>query len=96
MPVQGSAGAPMLGAHTLLAQPDHRGSSPAVTPPLVTAGNGSSLLVLNGGFASNAAPPTDSYRRHWTQVGRTAVYCSPPRTAVIRWVLKPSQCIRPT
>ena len=74
MPVQGSAGAPMLGAHTLLAQPDHRGSSPAVTPPLVTAGNGSSLLVLNGGFASNAAPPTDSYRRHWTQVGRTAVY----------------------
>jgi hypothetical protein len=23
-------------------------------------------------------------------------YWSPPRTAVIRWVLKPSQCIRPT
>jgi hypothetical protein len=23
-------------------------------------------------------------------------YCSPPRTAVIRRVLKPSQCIRPT
>jgi hypothetical protein len=23
-------------------------------------------------------------------------YCRPPRTDVMRWVLKPSQCIRPT
>ena len=25
-----------------------------------------------------------------------ASYCSPARTDVMRWVLKPSQCIRPT
>ena len=66
--------APALGAHVLLAQADHRGSSPAVTKPLDTARAGSSLLVLNGGFASNAAAPTDSYGRHWVQVGPAAVY----------------------
>ncbi|THD06713.1 hypothetical protein B1991_11825 [Rhodanobacter lindaniclasticus] len=65
---------PALGVHTLLAQADHRGRRPAVTVPLDTAPTGSALLVLNGGFASNAVPPTDSYGRHWTQVGPTAVY----------------------
>jgi hypothetical protein len=28
--------------------------------------------------------------------GPPGCYCSPPRTDVMRWVLKPSQCIRPT
>jgi hypothetical protein len=74
MPANPVSTAPALGAHTLLAQADHRGSSPAVTRPLDTARTGSSLLVLNGGFASNAAPPTDSFGRRWVQVGPTAVY----------------------
>src|SRR6185312_1075173 len=42
--------------------------------PAPPAPPGSALLVLNGGFASNAAAPTDRYGRHWTQVGPTAVY----------------------
>jgi hypothetical protein len=74
MPGRESAEAPTLGAHTLLAQPDWHGNSPATTQAIATAASGSSLLVLVGGFASNAAPPIDSYRRHWTQVGQTAVY----------------------
>ena len=65
---------PLLGAHTLLAQPDSRGSSPAVTQPVTTEQSGSTLLVLNGGFVSNAAVPTDSYARRWTQVGTADVY----------------------
>jgi len=73
-PTPPASALPALGAHTLLTQADHRGRSPAVTAPLDTAPVGSALLVLNGGFASNGAAPTDSYRRHWTQVGPTAVY----------------------
>ncbi|MDE1892769.1 MAG: hypothetical protein KGM46_03575 [Pseudomonadota bacterium] len=69
----GQAG-PSLGAHTLLAQADGRGSSPAVTQPITTRANGSSLLVLNGGYASNTSAPADSYANHWVQHGDNAVY----------------------
>ncbi|MCW8807810.1 MAG: hypothetical protein OQK79_06810 [Rhodanobacter sp.] len=66
--------APVLGAHTLLAQADGRGVSPAVTAPITTQHDGSSLLVLSGGFASNAASPTDTYSNTWTQQGDSVVY----------------------
>src|SRR5689334_8449927 len=35
---------------------------------------------------------------HWSLRGEPAEragYCRPPRTDVMRWVLKPSQCMRP-
>lgn len=66
--------APVLGAHTLLAQADGRGISPAVTAPISTQPSGSSLLVLNGGYASNAAGPTDTYSNAWTQQGDSVAY----------------------
>ncbi|MEO6925803.1 MAG: hypothetical protein ABI129_03960 [Rhodanobacter sp.] len=74
MSSQMSRDRPMLGAHTLLAQPDWRGSSPVVTQPVATEQNGSALLVLNGGFVSNDAMPIDNYARRWRQVGTAAVY----------------------
>ncbi len=65
---------PELGAHTLLAQADGRGVSPAVSVPINTQPAGSSLLILNGGFASNTALPTDSYSNSWRQQGGRAIY----------------------
>ena len=41
-------------------------------------------------------PPTGLSRPLERQERRRGRYWSPPRTAVMRWVLKPSQCIRPT
>lgn len=74
MPVPPRQTGPSLGAHTLLAQADGRGSSPAITPPVTTRANGSSLLVLNAGYVSNASAPSDSYANHWVQQGAGAVY----------------------
>lgn len=65
---------PALGAHTLLVHAQGRGTSPAISSPVATQAHGSSLLVLVGGYASNAAMPTDSYANTWHRVGRGVVY----------------------
>jgi hypothetical protein len=65
---------PSLGAHTLLAQPDGHGSDPAVAGPIHTQEAGSALLVLVGGFASNASLPSDNYGNTWTQRGEKITY----------------------
>lgn len=74
VPAQVSRSTPTLGAHTLLAQAEGQGTDPAITQPLTTQASGSSLLVLNGGYASNVATPTDSYSNAWKQQGPRAVY----------------------
>jgi len=71
---QAPADAPRLGAHTLLVQAQGLGHSPAVSAPVTTQSRGSSLLVLVGGYASNAEMPADSYGNVWRPVGRGAVY----------------------
>lgn len=63
-----------LGAHTLLVQSDGQGSSPAISSPVRTKETGSALLALVGGFASNAAAPTDNYANAWKQVGSAVIY----------------------
>ena len=45
------------------------------------------ILVVGGSYAGFYAA--------W-RYSRLARYWSPARTDVMRWVLKPSQCIRPT
>ncbi|KRF02125.1 hypothetical protein ASG87_11640 [Frateuria sp. Soil773] len=64
------AAAVTLGAHTLLAQSEGFGTDPAVTAPIATRPGGSALIVFNGGYAGNAAPPVDSYANRWTRLGR--------------------------
>ena len=54
------AQSPALGAHTLLAQSEGKGVSPAMTTALTTQDSGSSLLMFDAGWASNSQPPTDS------------------------------------
>ena len=63
-----------LGAHTLLTQSEGLGSTPATTSPIDTQTSGSSLIVLNGGYASNATSPVDNYANHWKQVGSSVAY----------------------
>jgi len=65
---------PALGQHTLLAQPDGLGTRMATTASVVTQASGSSLLVLVGGYADNAAAPTDSYANRWQALGRPVAY----------------------
>ncbi|HEY2624254.1 MAG TPA: hypothetical protein VGI53_12475 [Dyella sp.] len=65
---------PTLGAHTLLTHSEGMGVSPAVTAAIDTQPEGSSLIVLNGGYAGNAATPVDSYANHWKRVGGSVVY----------------------
>ncbi len=61
--------APSPGVHTLLGQGEGLGVSPAVTRPVDTQPNGSSLIVFNGGYAANDKAPVDSYANRWKQVG---------------------------
>jgi hypothetical protein len=63
-----------LGAHTLLTQPDGEGSNPAVSSAITTQETGSSLLVLVGGYVSNASAPIDTYGNRWMQQGPRIVY----------------------
>jgi hypothetical protein len=63
-----------LGAHTLLTQPDGEGSNPAVSSPISTQETGSSLLVLVGGYVSNAGAPSDNYGNRWVQQGPRIKY----------------------
>lgn len=72
----GSAGAPAssIGSHTLLAQPDGEGTDPAVAGPIHTQDAGSALLVLVGGYASNASLPSDNYGNTWVQKGAKITY----------------------
>lgn len=77
--VPGSTGALLLmrstlGAHTLLAQSEGMGASPAITHPVTTQTSGSSLIVFNGGYAGNTTPPVDSYSNRWKQLGRPVTY----------------------
>ncbi|WP_426703029.1 hypothetical protein ACPPVV_08570 [Rhodanobacter sp. Col0626] len=65
---------PSLGAHTLLAQSEGLGISPAVTAPIATQPHGSSLIVFNGGYSSASAPPVDNYANRWKQLGHTVRY----------------------
>ncbi|GAB2579052.1 hypothetical protein ISP15_00505 [Dyella jejuensis] len=65
----GAIPSPSLGAHTLLTQSEGLGASPAVTAPLTTQPHGSSLIVFNGGYSSNAAGPRDRYGNRWKQLG---------------------------
>jgi hypothetical protein len=61
--------APALGAHTLLTHSEGMGVSPALSTPVDTQAEGSSFLVLNGGYVKNAVAPRDSYANHWKRVG---------------------------
>ena len=63
-----------LGAHTLLVQSEGLGESPATAAPITTQPNGSALIVFNGGYSGNAAPPVDSYSNKWKQLGRSVTY----------------------
>lgn len=63
-----------LGAHTLLVQSEGLGASPAITAPIATQPSGSALIVFNGGYSENAAPPVDSYSNRWKQLGRPVTY----------------------
>jgi hypothetical protein len=65
---------PALGGHTLLAQSEGLGVSPAITEPLDTQRSGSTLIVFNGGYSSNDARPVDSYANRWKQLGSTVPY----------------------
>jgi hypothetical protein len=60
---------PSLGAHTLLTQSEGLGTTPAVTAPITTQSNGSSLIVFNGGYSRNAERPVDTYSNDWKQLG---------------------------
>jgi hypothetical protein len=65
---------PSLGAHTLLTQADGQGRTIAVSSPIDTQPNDSSLLVLVGGYTNNAEGPTDNYANKWTQRGPSVAY----------------------
>jgi hypothetical protein len=71
VPAQGAPGAPTasLGAHTLQTQSEGLGTNPVITEPITTQPHGSSLIVFNGGYSSNALDPIDSYGNHWKQLG---------------------------
>ena len=64
----------MLGAHALVGQEDAVAEPVVRTPPLATAAHGSTLVAFLGGFASNAATPTDTYGNRWRALGAPAVY----------------------
>jgi hypothetical protein len=63
-----------LGSHTLLAHEDGNGPSTAITAPITTAANGSTLLVFSAGYTDNNQPPTDSHANAWSQLGAPVVY----------------------
>ncbi|HUA80348.1 MAG TPA: hypothetical protein VL997_08255 [Dyella sp.] len=65
-----AAPASALGAHTLQIQSEGLGTSPVVTDPITTQVRGSSLIVFNGGYLSNASGPNDTYGNRWRQLGR--------------------------
>lgn len=71
VPAQGAPGAPTvsLGAHTLQTQSEGLGTNPVITDPITTQPHGSSLIVFNGGYSSNALDPIDSYGNRWKQLG---------------------------
>ena len=52
-----------------------------------------SVLSVDGYIVHDADGPAEGTRRAWSASGVS--YWSPARTDVMRWVLKPSQCIRP-
>jgi hypothetical protein len=71
VPAQGAPGVPTvsLGAHTLQTQSEGLGTNPVITDPITTQQHGSSLIVFNGGYSSNALDPIDNYSNRWKQLG---------------------------
>jgi hypothetical protein len=65
-----------LGAHVLYAQNDTFGTSPAVTPPIVTQPSGSTLLALSMGWLRNLAAPVDSFGNAWLPISGPNIYFS--------------------
>jgi hypothetical protein len=65
---------PSLGAHTLLTHSEGLGVSPAITAPITTQASGSTLIVFNGGYTDNNAPPVDSYNNRWKPLGKRVTY----------------------
>lgn len=65
---------PTLGAHVFLGQGEGLGVSPAVTRSVDTEPAGSVFIAFNAGYASNDAPPTDTYRNRWRPLGRPLGY----------------------
>ncbi|WP_250625473.1 hypothetical protein [Pinirhizobacter soli] len=65
--------APVLGAHTLLAHGEGLGVSPTVTDPIDTQ-PGSTLLLMNGGYASNADTPSDNYGNRFKSLQRAVAF----------------------
>jgi hypothetical protein len=65
---------PALGAHTLLTHSEGMGVTPAVSSPINTQAEGSSFIVLNGGYVKNAVGPVDSYANRWKRVGDNVVF----------------------
>lgn len=74
VPERAPTDVPVLGSHALLVQPDGEGTSPAIAGPIDTRAAGSALLVLVGGYASNAALPSDTYANTWVQRGPSITY----------------------
>lgn len=74
VPQRAPTNVPVLGSHTLLVQPDGEGTSPAIAGPIDTQAAGSALLVLVGGYASNAGLPSDTYANTWVQQGPGIAY----------------------
>ncbi|MBN8727814.1 MAG: hypothetical protein J0H15_08945 [Xanthomonadales bacterium] len=72
-PASMSAG-PTLGSHALVAQEQDFGSSPARTPPIDTLASGSWFLLFHGGYAANAAAPSDNFGNAWDALGAPVAY----------------------
>ena len=64
----------MLGAHALVGQEDGFAEPVVRTPPLATSARGGTLVAFVGGFASNAATPTDTFGNHWRALDAPIVY----------------------
>ncbi|GAB2957556.1 hypothetical protein GCM10027203_72680 [Nonomuraea fastidiosa] len=61
-------------------------------PPGVVVTVSSGMCVQVGA----SYPHLDRPETRGKLIGARTGYCSPDRTDVMRWVLKPSQCMRPT
>jgi hypothetical protein len=65
-----------------------RGSAYEQVSPIATSGAVTHIVVEKGSELNPYVPQSCQ--------APARGYCRPARTDVIRWVLKPSQCIRPT
>lgn len=63
-----------LGEHALVGQEEGQADAVARTPPLTTAGGGSSFIAFSAGHASNAAGPVDNKGNPWLPFGEPVLY----------------------